>query len=181
GKVAGGRKGALFGSPRGYASNAAPAPFTPPGSFPRKRGKRSKSAPSVTARQLPPLRRGSETNPFPRRRGKRNQSLPLRSGIEHGPQAGRGWPLGTKPIEIPSPQAGEAEQNPHQPLRVDPSAAPHLRNETLPARAPASAFDAPSGPETRLRGRHAQHHPAREERGGGAAFAAAAPARGAAG
>src|SRR5690606_40691127 len=112
-----------------YASNAAPAPFTPPGSFPRKRGKRSKSAPSVTARQLPPLRRGSETNPFPRRRGKRNQSLPLRSGIEHGPQAGRGWPLGTKPIEIPSPQAGEAEQNPHQPLRVDPSAAPHLRSE----------------------------------------------------
>jgi len=47
GKVAGGRKGALFASPRRNASIAASAPFTPSGSFPRKRAKRGRSTRSV--------------------------------------------------------------------------------------------------------------------------------------
>ena len=61
GKVAGGRKGALLASPRGCASTAALVPFTPPGSFPRKRGKRRR--PLSRCATAPPAAQG-ERNPF---------------------------------------------------------------------------------------------------------------------
>jgi len=111
-------------------------PLNPSGELPPQAGEAKQKAPSVAARQLPPLRRGSGINPFPReagssaalRPGEGGRRPPFnpfpRTGGGRWPEAGRGrfWHhradaprprrLSPSPLRGASPASGGSEDAP---------------------------------------------------------------------